>query len=83
LFYVDTVLLRHVYVFSSSFSSSRRPGHILGVTRHPTGPWVTQQARNLMLDLGERVGQFKFLIRDRDAKFTGAFDTVFAAAAQE
>jgi putative transposase len=56
-----------------------RAVHVMGVTTNPTGTWVAQQARNLLIDLGERAGHIRFLIRDRDAKYTSVFDEVFTS----
>ena len=54
--------------------------HVLGVTAHPGGAWTVQQARNLLMDLGERASRSGFLTRDRAGQFTGGFGTVLAGA---
>jgi transposase InsO family protein len=75
-FTVDTVLLRRLFILFFIELDTRRV-YVAGVTAHPTGAWVIQQARNLSYELTHRARPVKFLIRDRDTKFTANFDEVF------
>jgi transposase InsO family protein len=77
-FSVDTVLLKRLYVLFFIELDTRRV-YVTGVSAHPTGSWVVQQARNLTMALEDRVHRVKYLLRDRDTKFTSSFDEVFKA----
>ena len=77
-FTVETMSLQRLYVLFFIELGSRRV-HLVGCTANPTGPWVTQQARQFAWTLQERSRSFRFLIRDRDSKFTRDFDAVFAS----
>jgi putative transposase len=78
-FTVETVGLTRLYVLFV-VELDRRRVHLAGITAHPTGAWMAQAARNLLMELDEHAHGLRFLIRDRDTKFTAAFDAVFAAA---
>jgi len=75
-FTVDTVLVKRLYVLFFIELDTRRV-YVMGMTSHPTGAWAVQQARNLSVMLANRAHPVKFLIRDRDTKFTSSFDEVF------
>jgi putative transposase len=82
-FHVDcAVTLRRLYVLFA-LEVGDRYLHVLGVTEQPDGPWTTQQARNLVMDLGEQVARFRFLVRDRAGQYAGSFDALLADAGIE
>jgi putative transposase len=81
-FTVDTIWLRRLYVLFFIELDTRRV-HLAGVTANPNGGWVTQRARNLLVVLGEREQQLRFVLRDRDAKLSRAYDDVFRSEGTE
>ena len=79
-FHVDcAVTLQRLYCLFVIETGSRYV-HILGITANPDGPWIAQQIRNLLMDLGDRAADFRFLVRDRAGQFTASFDAGLADA---
>jgi hypothetical protein len=72
---VETIFLQRIYVLSFIWLATRRIEYV-ACSSNPDGRWVTQQARNLVMQLGYEHG-FRFLIHDRDTKFSHAFDEAF------
>jgi transposase InsO family protein len=82
-FHVDCVMtLQRLYCLFVIEVGSRYV-HIPGATANPDGPWTTQQIRNLLMDLGDRAADFRFLVRDRAGQFTAPFDAALADAGIE
>jgi len=77
-FTVETLSLQRLYVLFFIELGSRRV-HLAGCTANPTGEWLTQQARHFAWMLNERSTPLRFLIRDRDSKFTRSFDSIFTS----